>query len=356
MIGTPLEDFLRTRSWLKANQAALVAPAVEFHAAQHPELLDEGYLSPADWRHDHPIPLEQVTFSLRDAEPVPDHRYSAFRPLLPIGPDDRYHEAVDRHDKPQYWFNGASYRLLAVDGLSIEVGTAGYWDNFDFSQALAHEAADAFVSTGGISGAFRQDLGDPLDFPGRVCAIGFQILTVRKAPEGCTFLVHRRGEAVAAWANIATLVPAGEFQPSEDSPGAIEDDLDLWRCMMREYAEELLGFPEVARPDYDRDEPFRALQEARRESSIRPYFLKIGLDPLTWKALIQIVCVFDHQVFDRIFAGMVSANEEGLLEPPARLDEETVRRYLADPQFSAGATSTLALAWRFRAALGIEQS
>ena len=52
-------------------------------------------------------------------------------------------------------------------------------------------------------------------------------------------------------------------------------DFDLWRNMLREYSEELLGNPEhdgsSGEPiDYEAQEPFRTLNEGRRQGKVRP--------------------------------------------------------------------------------------
>jgi hypothetical protein len=199
------------------------------------------------------------------------------------------------------------------------------------------------------------------------------VLTVRNAPNGSTFFLHRRDERVADGWNITGVVPAGEFQPSDDSGLALRTDLDLWRAMMREYAEELLGADEArlrrgAPIDYDRESPFRELQLGRRRGTIRPHLLDMWLDPVSWKAVIRVVCVFNARTFDRIFADMVSLNTEGMLELPSlhrrrtgpfqgwQLNAETVERYLADPSVALGARTCIARTWEHRRFLGLTQT
>jgi hypothetical protein len=67
-------------------------------------------------------------------------------------------------------------------------------------------------------------------------------------------------------------------------PGADQADFDLWRNIMREYSEELLGNPEH---DGDGDpvrydaEPFKSLDAARESGLVRVYCLGAALDALT---------------------------------------------------------------------------
>lgn len=70
------------------------------------------------------------------------------------------------------------------------------------------------------------------------------IRRVRRTGEA-TFLLHWRDPGkVATGAGSHALIPAGEFQPSSAARWDRHNDFDLWWCLVREYAEELLGEPE----------------------------------------------------------------------------------------------------------------
>jgi hypothetical protein len=106
---------------------------------------------------------------------------------------------------------------------------------------------------------------------------------------GFATLTIRCGDQVAVGQNETSLVPAGEFQPSDDSRFALHRDLDVWLAMRREYAEEFLNIDKVrqgrgAPIDYAAQSPFRELQAARTAGVVRPYLLGIGLYPASWKA------------------------------------------------------------------------
>jgi len=49
---------------------------------------------------------------------------------------------------------------------------------------------------------------------------------------------------VATAAGIYDVIPAGEFQPSSIAPPDLINDFDIWRKIVREFSEELLGAPE----------------------------------------------------------------------------------------------------------------
>jgi hypothetical protein len=64
------------------------------------------------------------------------------------------------------------------------------------------------------------------------------------------------------------------------------------RNMQREFSEELLGNLEhdgtaSAPINYEADEPFRSLNQARREGRLRVFCLGLGFDPLTGIVWVQ---------------------------------------------------------------------
>ncbi|GAA2211942.1 hypothetical protein GCM10009850_074030 [Nonomuraea monospora] len=379
-----IDRFMRTRRWLKTNEK-LLAPVA---ARRHPDLPGAdpnvpGFYRP-EWLLEKPIPLDGVTFALLPEPPEPPPHLDAMKRLWPFDSTgrrlDSYSEAVTAHDRPAHWFNGTSYRLLDVTRtdaghLRLSVCLMRYLNGFDSWGGLLHEAAERYRKTSGrdVGGPYRRRLGDPFDLRARHCAIGFSVLTVRRAPGGSTFFLHRRNECVASGNNVTSLIPAGEFQPSDDSRLAAGADLDLWRAMTREYAEELLGMEEArfrtgAPLDYAGESPFKELGQAYRRGAVRAYLLDVRLHPVSWKASLRIVCVFNARTFDRIFSGMVAKNAEGMLELPSPrrratgsfqgwpLDEETVARCLADVTLVEGGRTCIARAWQHRHALGLVPS
>ena len=110
--------------------------------------------------------------------------------------------------------------------------------------------------------------------------------------------------------------PVGVFQPSHDAEWNRANDFSLWRCFVRELAEELLGGGEdyhsdTAPIDYERWPLQARLTRARRAGRLRVYWLGLGTDPLTLAADMLTVAVFDADLFDATFAGLVGANAEG---------------------------------------------
>jgi hypothetical protein len=250
---------------------------------------------------------------------------------------------------------------------------AWYWEMIDTTDALLYEAATTHARNGGksIQGSYRNFLKDPFDFSRRCAIPGIDAITIRKDVKRGTFYVHRRDASkVASAQNVTGIVPAGEFQPSDDSWAARAADFDLWRSIMREYAEEFLDIEEArvrtGTPiSYNDEPPYSLLNRAYSSHRIKSYLLGVGLDPVTWKPTILTVCVFPARLFDELFAEMVSDNREGLLELPTRkraatkpfegwpFDREAVFAYANDLGVLPAARAGLMLAWRHRHALGI---
>ena len=378
-------DFLRVRNIIKSRPGELRKAAAKEHSTVLVADIEAPVIAKPGWLLPFPVDVSDVRLTLTvdgGVHPIsPDYR-SKLRRYWPVDSAGRrlefYHQAVEEYDRPANWFNGTCYRMLRVEvdpaknGLKLYCGLTRYWEGFDTTEALAHEAAYVYSRTGGkkITGPFRNKLGDPFDFERRYCTIGFVTLTVRQAKNGSTFYLHRRDERVATGRNMTNLIPAGEFQPSDDSKFAAARDLNLWHAIIREYAEEMMGIEEVrnrrgAPIDYDKDEPFRALQLAKHRGSIRPYALGIGIEPLTWKAQLYTACIFNAVTFDRIFKEMPSDNNEGILELPTLnrrnghpfqgwpFDEEVITQYLHDPNFGPSGRVTLTLALKHRSNLGI---
>lgn len=325
-----------------------------------------------------------MTLTLQSSSESSDE-YRLGRAYLPLNASGErygtYHEAVSAFDRPENWFNATCYRVCRVEKdpssgertLTFVPGT--YWEGFDATETLSHEAAHVYLKTSGrrIDGRLRRRLFDPLDLLHRPRPVGFGTLTIRRSADSATFFLHRRDERVAMGQNRTTVVPSGEFQPSDDSRYSLVHDLNLWNAIMREYAEEFLGMDEArlrlgAPIDHVHSSPFVELDGGKESGSIRVFVLSMGVDALNWKFNFHTVCVFEEETFDSIFAEMISRNEEGMFELPTLhrsrstpfhgwpFDAETVQSYLsADPHIAAS-LQTLALAWKHRQVLGLEFS
>lgn len=140
-------------------------------------------------------------------------------------------------------------------------------------------------------------------------------------------------------------------------------DFSLWRTIQREYSEEFLGNPEhdgnaSGRIDYERTEPFRSLDRARRDGAFRVHLCGVVLEPLTLWVEILAVAVIEAEVFDTVFGAMVDVNEEGVAvsteggNPLAGVPfSRESRERLAREPLSPVARALIELGWEHRALL-----
>jgi hypothetical protein len=292
----------------------------------------------------------------------------------------RYSQALWQLDRPALFANRIGFRLLdvafpAAGRGRLTFGATTYVDAVDVCEAAAHELADRhlLLGDGGTALArpatrplpFRTLIGDLFDLARRPLLPSIDTLTVRRSRHAASFVLHQRDAGqVAVAGGRDHVMPAGVFQPSSLSLAGLVSGFDLWRNLQREYGEELLG-----RLDHDgaagtpidyREEPFRSMDAARLAGRVRVWCLSVGLDPLTLWGEILTVAVFDDEVFDELFGGLVVANDGGVAVTvsapgrPARgvpFVEGRVAQLLGSAPLAPAAAARLALAWRDRETL-----
>jgi hypothetical protein len=208
---------------------------------------------------------------------------------------------------------------------------------------------------------------DPFDLAIRTVNPGISTLTIRRnTTDGTgTFFLLRRDPTQVTNGRHYSLLPAGEFQPASIAAESITTDLDLWRNMVREYSEEMLGRPEhdgsAGTPlDYEVWPFFRDMTKAREAGKLRAYALGVVLDALSLNAVIATAVVIDDDVFDRLFRDLVSTNPEGDIVTSLDgsksirglpFDEATVSRLVNREPLGQTSAACLSLAWRHRTVL-----
>lgn len=181
------------------------------------------------------------------------------------------------------------------DAGALHFGLGAYFDKIDVSEALGHELAIACLREhNGVPRSaevlrdklpFRTLIGDPFDPARRVIIPAVTTLTIRlrRYPAEPSFLLHWRDQGkVATAAGVYDVIPAGEFQPASVALWDRVNDFDLWRNIVREYSEELLGAPEHdgtrSKPiDYDSWPLYRELEDAQAAGALVPFVLGLGL-------------------------------------------------------------------------------
>jgi hypothetical protein len=249
-------------------------------------------------------------------------------------------------------------------------GPARYFDAVNLGHAVAHELTGAWAASGVppdlAALPLRAALGDPCALPQRCALTAVTTLTLRRDPGGAaSFLLHWRDPARVNHAGgMYQVMPAGIFQPVSAAPAAQSHDFSLWRCMAREFSEELLGGSEeyptrAGRLDYGQWTFHQELAAARELGTLRVGCLGLGVDPLTLATDILTVAVFEAAVFDRMFRGLVTENAEGRVvtedgSVAIPFTRASVDRFTGggEPVQTAG-EALLRLAWQHRDLLGI---
>lgn len=330
-----------------------------------------------EWMPSEPVDLAQIELSWLPgaAPPVLNGSEPESAPSRPHGPTGarytRYSQAIRALAAPSLFENRGSYRLLDLSwdasGGRMAFGYTTYFDMVDVCEVLAHELAVAWMH-GSDDGRrvklgklpFRSRVGNLFDLAQRPVLPSVNTLTIRRGSRGDSFFLHRRGAGqVTLAAGQSHVIPAGVFQPSGIAPWNMAEDFDLWRSILREYSEEMLGNPEhdgsSGEPiDYDREEPFRTLNEGRGGGKVRAWCLGVGLDPLAPAGEILTVVVIDEEVFDAAFAGMVASNAEGDMFPSdagsvgIAWTSANIRRALTQEPLACAAAACMALTWKHR--------
>jgi transcriptional regulator with XRE-family HTH domain len=336
-------------------------------------------LTQKHWLPEEPIEIGRLKLTLRQERVAaevsgtePEARLHL--PLRSPGHQyGRYSLAIRYLARPALLENRVSYRLLQVtpsgsSDWTLDFGLATYFDKIDVGETLAHELAAADLK-GGANGPnwadlpFRALIGSPFDLRRRATLPGVVTLTIRRRRDGTsTFVLHWRDPSlVAMGGRLYTFIPAGEFQPSSIAPWDLANDLDLWRNLVREFSEELLGTPEHDGSqgecvNYEDWSLYRTLTQARHEGRMRVFFCGIGCNPLSFGADLLCVAVIDEEVFDLAFGNLIAANSEGLVVHEDQsggamgmdFDYETVAKLLQDQSLAPSSAACLHLAWQHR--------
>lgn len=285
--------------------------------------------------------------------------------LLPVRADGTryrsYSEAVAALAAPGIFENRSTYRLLRTDLQSsphMVFGRGTYFDGTDVGDAAAHEFTAAIL--GEIATRdLRATIGDPCDPARRPVNVALSTLTLRhdRTTGAATFPLHRRdGATVGHAGGMYQVLPVGIFQQAGEEPWNAENDFSLWRCIVRELAEELRGEAEDydtrCRPiDYGAWSFADRLTRALDAAQVRAFCVGIGVDPLTFATDILTVVTIDARLYDELFGTVADTNAEGSILPAVPFTAETVERYASNEPTQAAGAGLLRLAWRHRSIL-----
>jgi hypothetical protein len=354
--------FLNRDRYGLAVRAAAGCPA-EFRVAGTP------LLAPPAWRLPAPVPLDDLRLEFRPEEPPPDvPDLAVLAPYaLPERADGtrygRYSDVVAALTPPSVFENRPTYRLVQADlasadggaGPRLVFGRGRFFDGMDTGGAAGHEYAAA-VMTGEIACPYRAALGGPAGLARRSAPIATSALTLRhdRSAGTATFPLHYRQPGKVSHAGgLYQVIPVGVFQPSGEAPWNEANDFSLWRGLLREYAEELLGADEdhgseQAPIDYAAWPLARTMTGGLADGRVRAWCLGLGADPLTFALDLLAVVVIDAPLYDDLFGALVDANAEGRVIKPRPFDEASVTELLRDAPLQAAAAALLTQALSHR--------
>ncbi len=376
------EHWLRVRGYLNARRHELAAAAQHLYPPSW-RLAGTPLLARPEWLPAAPVPLDQVTLSWQADLPRPGIDAPLASPaVLPLSADGSrvasYAAAMAALSRPGLFEDRACYRLLDAQATpeqaKLGFGRGRYFHGINTCEAVAHEYAAATLAGTGdgqppvMAGLpLRSLVGDPTDLARRPATMAICTLVLRadRGAGRAAMILHWRDPArVASGGGLYQVAPVGVFQPSHDAEWNEANDFSLWRCFVRELAEELLGegedYHSAAAPiDYERWPLHSELAAARRSGALRLYWLGLGTDPLTLATDMLSAAVFDASLFDATFGGLVRDNAEGHIVTQDMPDgavgvpfsETNVERFAGEEPMQPAGAALLRIAWAHRETL-----
>jgi hypothetical protein len=378
------QHWLRVRDFLNRRRHELSGAAQDLYPGAW-RVAGTPLLARAEWLPAAPVPLDQVRLSWQPGWPVRgiDGTGPETAAVLPLRDGASrfgcYAAALGALSRPALFEDRACYRLLeaaaAPGTASLGFGEGRYFEVINTCEAVAHEYAAATLAArdparpAGLDELpLRSLIGDPTDLGRRpvMTAIAVLVLRADRACGETAMILHWRDPArVASGGGLYQVAPVGVFQPSHDAGWNRANDFSLWRSIVRELAEELLGGGEdyhsdAAPIDYQRWPLHAALTGARQAGRLRMFWLGLGADPLTLAADMLTVAVFDADLFDETFAALVRANDEGRIvngggaagaAAGVPFQAANVQRFGTTEPMQAAGAALLRLAWKHRSTL-----
>jgi len=340
------QDWLRVRSFLQVHRYELAADAAGDYPADR-RVAGTPLLAAPGWQPAVPVPLRDITLEFTA---LADEGPALAAALLPERPDGtrypRYSDALRDLAAPAVFENRPTYRLteaaLAPGASRLAFTRGRYFDGVDTGEAAAHDYAATRLGT--RPAGLRALIADPCDLRRRPVNLAISTLTLRldQATGRASFLLHWRDPAKVGHAGgLYQVIPVGVFQPSGDAAWHERRDFSLWRCMLREFDEELRGGSEdygAGPVDYDSWPFARRMTAALEAGQIRAWCLGLGVDPLTYATDLLTVAVIDSRVFDQFFSLAPRGNAEGSVLAAREFAAHVIDRVVTgEPVQAAGA-------------------
>jgi hypothetical protein len=377
-------QWLRVHAYLQQYRFELAVRAADRYPKES-RVAGTPLLAAPSWLPEEPVPLRDIRLTLRPEAPPPGITgtdVTTVAPdLLPERPDGspylRHSDVIGALAAPAIFENRPTYQLTSVDLTGdqphLDFTLGRFFDGVDVGGAAGHEYAAAEMGVIGEQG-LRDAIKDPCDLAAHPHAMAVGALTLRydRATGTAEFPLHWRDpKRVGHAGGMFQVIPVGIFQPSGEAEWNVANDFDLWRGLLREFAEELLGVDEdhgseTAPIDYDAW-PFGRRMTAALDSGdldsgdlhsgapedgrIRAWCLGLGTDPLTFAMDLLTVVVIDAPLYDDLFAAAVSDNAEGEVLPLRPFTAESVAGLVGNHPVQAAGAALLTLALQHRATL-----
>ena len=353
-------EWLRVNAYLQRNRHDLSVRAADWYPPAD-RVAGTPLLAAPAWRPRSPVPLGEIRLEWRQEPPAPriSDVADVAPELLPARADGtryrRYSSVIEELASPTIFENRRTYRLIGADlagpGPRLTFTRGRFFDGVDVGGAAGWEFAAAEIGAGDGQ-KLREALGDPCDLAARPGPMAVGALTLRhdRATGAASFPLHWRDPARVGHAGgMYQVIPVGIFQPSGEAPWNEANDFDLWRGLLREYAEELLGADEdhgseSAPIDYDRWPLAAAMTAGLGDGSVRAYCLGLGADPLTFALDLLTVVVIDAPLYDDLFGDLAEHNAEGTVLKPRPFDAPTVAELITRHPVQAAGAALLNLA------------
>jgi hypothetical protein len=382
----PEKEFFDVFSYLKSNRHQLAHLAMQYYQLKNPRSLIRpiagvNLLGEKSWIPESgPIDLQLGNSELLELDfttKQPPQNALVHTNYLPWG--WRYVEniveinkkIIDSHKLPEYLnprlFNAPIYQLVDFRNLNgrftFTCCRNDYYNYMDNCELLHFEFARAIWRSFVVKGKspkVSKAMGRTMDFRSKVnifefqnrcTGIGINTLLIMKDRNNVTFLKHKRTPGATMEAiDTEHVVPAGTFQPRREMPPVPDPDFNIYKTILRELGEELLGKKEMeeigrSTEDISKDRHIRKFHKLFVEGYAKAFFLGWGLDPLTTKAEFLTVIVMDiHEFRKRFGEPHFKHNWEGRHDS-FPFDAETVNDFIDGPYTLPAGAGCAKLAW-----------
>ena len=383
----PEREFLDIFSYLKSTRYQLGHLAMEYHKLKNPRILIQpiagvNLLGDKSWI----LGTEPIDLQIGDSELLKlefSTRQPTCNPLIYSGKylpwESRYvnnieilnKKIIEKYKPPEEvrprLFDAPIYELVAFEAKNgrfiFKCCRNDYYSYINNCELLLFEFARAiwkqFIVDGKTPNVkklkdkylpFRRHV-NVFDFTNRCVGIGINTIFIMKDRNNVTFFKHKRTPGATMEAiNTEHVVPAGTFQPRRGMPTIPDPDFNVYKNILRELGEELLGRKDMeevrtSTDEITMDRHLGRFHQLFVKGCAKAFFLGWGLDPLTTKAEFLTAIVVDIREFKNRFGEpRFKRNWEGKpLSFP--FDEGTVREFVDGPYTLPAGAGCAKLAW-----------